>query len=130
MRHIILPEIKKINPVALPAIARTSLLASQADEYIIQSSKDTLAKISENQNGKILIDRNFFSSLSPAIQSEIIRILARNAGISADLSYSQVEEVRALAEKNIGKKYKIIRSVLKIEIENGKIIVSNQKGNK
>lgn len=127
MRHIILPEIKKINPGALSAIARTSLLASQADEYIISSSEEILAQISGNENGKILIDRKKFSALSPTIQSEIIRILARNTGISHDLSYVQVEDIRALAEKNIGKKYKIIASRLKIEIESGKIVVHKLK---
>jgi tRNA(Ile)-lysidine synthase len=128
MRHIILPEIKKINPQVLSAIARTSAFAAAADEYIIQSSEETLAKISENQNGKIIIDRKKFVALSPAIQSEIIRILARNAGVLTDLSFAQTEEITQLAAKNIGKKYKVIDSTLKIEIESGKIIVSNIKG--
>lgn len=125
MRHIILPEIKKINPHALSAIARTSLLAAQADEYITTSSKKTLANISQIKNGNIVIDRKKFTTLSPAIQSEIIRILARQFGIEKDLTFSDVEEAMVLAEKNIGKKYKIIRSRLKIEIKTGKIIVSN-----
>ena len=125
MRHSILPEIKKINPQALSAIARTSLLAAQADEYIINSSKEILSEISENIDGKIKIDRKKFVLLSPALQSEIIRILARENGILADLSYVQVDEVLALIKKNIGKKYKIIAATLKIEIENGKIVISN-----
>lgn len=128
MRHIILSEIKKINPQALSAIARTSQLAADASEYIIQSSKEILAEISQNDNGKIIIERKKFSALSPAIQSEIIRILARNAGVSTDLSYPQVEEIRELAKKNVGGKFKIIGGGLKIKIESGKIIVSNNKG--
>jgi len=126
MRHNILPEISKINPSALSAIARTSLLASQADEYIIQSSRTALAKISQNQNGKIIIDRKKFSVLSPALQSEMIRILAESAGVIRDLSYAQVEEIRTLIAKNVGKKHKIIAGRLKIEIESGKIIISKK----
>ncbi len=126
MRHIILPEIKKINPRALSAIARTSALAAQADEYIVVSSKAILGRISENINGNLIINRKEFVALSPAVQSEIIRIIARQFGLDKDLAFSDVEEVLLLAEKNVGKKFKIVRSRLKIEIESGKIIVSNK----
>ncbi|MEI8061392.1 MAG: tRNA lysidine(34) synthetase TilS [Candidatus Berkelbacteria bacterium] len=126
MRHVILPEIKKINPRALSAIARTSALAAQADEYIVRASEAILAQISENIKGNIIINRKEFVALSPAVQSEIIRIIARQFGLDKDLTFSDVEGVVLLAEKNVGKKFKIVRSRLKIEIESGKIIVSNK----
>ena len=66
-------------------------------------------------------------TISPAIASEIIRILARQFGIKKDLTFSDIEEVRTLAEKNIGKKFKIIRSRLKIEIKSGKIVIHKLK---
>lgn len=125
MRHKILPELKKINPKATTALARTSLLASQADEYIISSSLKVLARLVEKENGKIIIGRKKFTSLSPAIQSEILRILSRDAGVSRDLSFVQIDEILQVIEKNIGKKHKILLSQLKFEVKNGKIVISN-----
>ena len=125
MRHKILPELKKINPKATTALARASLLASQADEYIIGSSLKVLSQISENDDGKIIIERKKFTSLSPAIQSEILRILARSANVNRDLSFAQIDEILQVIEKNIGKKHKILLSKLKFEVKNGKIVISN-----
>lgn len=122
MRHKILPELKQINPKAATALARASLLASQADEYIILSSEKALTQIAENEGGKIIIERKKFTSLSPAIQSEILRLLARNAGVSRDLSFAQIDEILGMIKKNIGKKHKILLSRLKFEVKNGKII--------
>lgn len=125
IRHKILPEILKLNPQALSAIARTSSLAEQTDQFLLGISEKIFLEISEKKENTTIINRKDFVALSPAVQSEIIRICARNFGVICDLSFRQVEEILNLINRNIGKKFKEISSRLKIEVKDGKIILSN-----
>lgn len=128
IRHKILPEIEKINPSYQRSFARLSSTSASTDEFIRQYSLEILENLANNENGKIIFSQKQFTSLSPAVKAEIIRAIAEDYHLIKDLSETEVLEVVSLIEKNIGKKEKVLKSKLKIELKTGKIIVSKVKG--
>ncbi|MFA5157602.1 MAG: tRNA lysidine(34) synthetase TilS [Patescibacteria group bacterium] len=127
IRHNIFAEITKINPVCTSAFARLSATSAEIDDFIGQYSLEIYTKLACKENKKIIIEQKKFTTLSPAIQKEIVRKIASDYGVDKDLTETQVSEVVALINKNIGKKEKILGSRLKIELRDGKIIVSKPR---
>ena len=136
MRHKIIPELQRLNPKLLSALWRTSELAGLCADFIRNQAEASLAKICHENKNEKYIERKKFTSLSPAVASEIIRILAEDYDVSRDLSLDQVEEVVKIANQNIGGKQKVIAGKpqggpiqgLKFELKAGRLIVSKVKG--
>jgi len=127
MRHKIIPLLQKINPGALDTLARTAELSTLAADYISENAEMKIKEIGERKSNKIFLERKKFSTLSPLLQSEIVRIIASDADAGRDLSYKQIQEIIDLVKKNIGKKEKTIAGRLKFELKSGKLIVSRNK---
>jgi tRNA(Ile)-lysidine synthase len=128
IRLEILPRLEKINPRILNSLERTAKLAQTYDDFVTSVATFEIKKISQKENKDIIIDRKKFISLSPVVQSEIIRILAENFGLKTDFSSVHIEEILGLIKNNVGKKHKLIAKRLKFAIQSGKIIVSDKRG--
>jgi len=127
MRHKIIPMLEELNPRLTNALSRASELAQLSSDYIQGQAETILNEIREKNKNEIFIKRKNFISLSPAIQYEIVRILAKQYGIERDLSLAQIDGVIDLIRKNQGKKEKILGMRLKIGLLNAKIRLSKLK---
>jgi tRNA(Ile)-lysidine synthase len=127
MRHNIIPLLRQLNPKVATALSRTADLAALSDDFIRREAQLSLEKILKENKKKIFIEKKSFTTLSPAIQLEIIRLLAEKNGFAHDLTSGQVDEVVQMINKNFGKKHKIIAGKLKFELIGGRIILSRNK---
>lgn len=128
IRHQILPQLEKLNPKVIESLERTAKIASIYDDFVREISSLELKKIRKKEGNSTVLERKKFLCLSPAVQSEIVRILAEEAGIFTDISAVHIEEVLSMIGKNVGKKYKVLAKRLKFTLAGGKIIVSKTRG--
>lgn len=100
IRHLIIPEILKINPSFTDAAARCSSVLSEEDSFLneLALSADAFYK----KGGKIIIDAKKLSVLNIALAKRIILLALREADISP--SMRAVNDIYSLINFKTGKK--------------------------
>jgi len=95
IRHRVLPELETINPKAVEAICRGSLLAAEVEEasrFLVSTLWD--AACSEEGKERLMLRRGALTSYPPAVQKLLLREAAgRVRGNLAGIEYDHVESV-------------------------------------
>ena len=121
IRHQLIPLFEDANPKAVEHIARTALLAGQAEDYIAKQAKMLLdgrgweltgiaaGACQEDKDGLINEDgelkKEVLAKLHPALAGEAVRqwLVTRGVGMR-DLTHYHIVSIVGLAGKPVGKK--------------------------
>jgi len=119
IRLDLIPMLKKdYNTNIIDTIYRTTELIQMDYEFIDNFANEIFEKMTKND-----IDIEYLDKLHKAILSRVIRkLIEREAGNIKDVSYSNVNEVICLINKNVTGKYIIIKGV-KFLVEYNKLRV-------
>ncbi len=128
IRHIILPEMKKINNRAVEHICR--LAGSAADMYTAINESIKKANILTEDNNSKSIEIKELSGFSEQEQREIIlSMIGDTAGKRKDITFSHIESVRELIKAKTGSSLNLPYNI-KARVSYGRLIIEKSSEKK
>ncbi len=104
VRHDVMPALAKINPAVRDAIARLSESAARDLDYIEGAVDAAWDDVADADRGRVLIDREPFAGLPPAVRAYLLRRAVRLAkGGLEDLETRHVEDMLSMMEGRAGR---------------------------
>ncbi|MGI9952051.1 tRNA lysidine(34) synthetase TilS [Moorellaceae bacterium AZ2] len=102
IRHELIPLLaREYNPAVVPALARTAALLAEENELLEEMARQGLAQIMlERGPASLLVDREAFLGLAPALQRRILRTAALELGSGAE--FEHVEALREIIRAGTG----------------------------
>lgn len=133
IRHAVMPLLADANPKAVEHIARTVVLAGQAEDFLAEQAELALVELADGTKKKSeekRIDGNEWadgkeqtdrvenenkglnkvglSALHPALASEVVRRWLAECGVGMrDITYYHISEIVKLAGKQVGKRVEL-----------------------
>ncbi|WP_173297945.1 tRNA lysidine(34) synthetase TilS [Thermanaeromonas sp. C210] len=102
IRHELLPLLaRQYNPAVVPALARTAALLAEENELLEDLARQGLARVVlERGPASLLLDREAFLGLAPALQRRALRAAAVEVGGGAE--FEHVEALREIIRAGTG----------------------------
>lgn len=125
LRLEIIPRLLKINPNLIENLANSSETIEEDYNLLEVYSREVYRQIVLDED-EVLVSFDFgkWSKLHPALQRMTLRLgIEKLQGLS-DISYKQLSEIENMLKKAVGKKQKLLPYSLRIELLNGKIIIT------
>ncbi|MEA3442225.1 MAG: tRNA lysidine(34) synthetase TilS [Chloroflexota bacterium] len=105
LRLELLPMLRKYNPNVDGALLRLAEIAAEDNSFVEQQALQIWDKVAEQENGVIYLDKGEISTLSVALQRQLIKLsIARMLGDIRDIEANHIEAARALLSKETGKR--------------------------
>jgi tRNA(Ile)-lysidine synthase TilS/MesJ len=125
IRASLLPYLSKLNPNILSTLANVSKTVSTDYAFIRQMAEEKLKQITlGSEKEKIIIEYKAWLSLHPSLRANTLRLGFSKLGPLEDITVKQLDEVISVLEKGVGKKFKRLPHSLRIDLLDGKIILS------
>ncbi len=123
IRHEILPAAKAVNSLAVQHMLLSAKLLREAEEYLKEQAAAAAERfLSEAPDGSLRLSCNLFDSEPEILSSYVIKdCIGRCAGSEKDIGEIHVNSVRALGEKQSGKRVSLPEGVT-AEREFGEIV--------
>lgn len=117
VRHQLLPLLKSYNPRVAEALLRTARIAVDDLAFLDKEIKRLRPEIIQKQGSTIILDRERFDGLLPALKRNLLRAsIEELLGSLKDIEARHIEEVMDALNKPAGKKL-ILPMVLTFSIE-------------
>ncbi len=129
VRNVVIPYIKEeFNQNIVKTINRLSDVATEEDEYLQNITKQEYNKISNVENGNIVLDLKKFNKIELVIKRRLI-IYTINEAIHTTNGIEKVniDDIIKLCSNNIGNKYLTPIKEIKIYVKKGKVYFLNLK---
>lgn len=129
IRHIILPEMKKLNPQAAEHILKMAESVKKADEYLEEEADKAFEEACiKNETDDYALKTNCLKKLKPVIAKKVIyrAIAAANKGAS-DISGVHVNDVEKLIRLSAGKKISLPGGVTAVRENDGIVFKKNNE---
>ncbi len=101
IRHVLLPEMRKVNPSVVSALQRLSVTANAQSEYLLAEAEKVL---DERMSGTHLSD---ISDLHPGLSTEVLSEYLKRCGFVQDISQNDIFRLSELFEKQTGSRVTI-----------------------
>jgi len=126
IRHTVLPLLAEINPNIVETLAKTANQLKEDFDYLNSDLTEIYQKVLLTESeSSIILDAKLFRKLHFPQQKMVLRAAIEKLDSLIDIDSTHIKEVLALIEKNESKKHKTLPHSLRIELEAGKIILSN-----
>jgi tRNA(Ile)-lysidine synthase len=126
IRHTVLPLLAEINPNIVETLANTAIQLKEDYDFLYSDLEAGYQKVLVNElESSIVLDAKLFRKLKFSQQKMILRAAIEKLDSLVDIDSVHIKEVLALIEKNESKKRKALPHSLRIELDAGKIILSN-----
>lgn len=119
IRHLVIPELKKVNPALCEALIRTGNLINADNEYIDAAASDFICK-----NVTDTVDLNKLNTLHIAVKSRVVRDFLKSNGAS-EISEIHIADVLSLCENAVPHSKVSLPGMVSARIENGSLTVCN-----
>ncbi|MBE7029814.1 MAG: tRNA lysidine(34) synthetase TilS [Ruminococcaceae bacterium] len=96
IRHLVLPNLKEINPAVSERIAQNTVSLSDDRAFLTEQTQALFEQCVTRDEGRIVVDLHHFSSAHVALQRRLILLVA-SLFDGCNLSFSQIEAVRTLS---------------------------------
>lgn len=126
IRHSVLPLLAEINPNIVSTLAKTANQLKEDYNFLCSDIEEIYQKVLVSESvSKIVLEAKLFRKLQLPQQKMVLRAAIEKLDSLIDIDSTHIKEVVTLIEKNESKKYKTLPHSLRIELEAGKIILSN-----
>ncbi|MFC1932453.1 tRNA lysidine(34) synthetase TilS [Chloroflexota bacterium] len=105
IRHQLLPLLQSYNPRVTEALLRTARIAGDALAFLDEESARLWGKIAQRQGDTIILDKEGFLKLPPALKRHLLRAAIEGLlGNLKDIETRHIEEIMAALTKPAGKR--------------------------
>lgn len=127
LRLKVIPLLEQINPSVITTIS--SSVESITDDYLFleNESEKYFNKIAVVNENKVLIEREEWLKLHPAMRRMVLRRAISLVGELLDVTSKQLGEVTEVIEKGEGGKFKTLPHSLRVELSSGNIHIYRHK---
>lgn len=127
LRLKVMPILKVLNPNIVETVQNSALIIAKDYEFLDKQAIKEYERIVEIGKNAIMLDRKNFLNLDPVMQRMVLRkAIEKNIGTLENITLKQLTEVLAMVEKGTGRKFKLLPCSLRIELNSGKILISNK----
>lgn len=99
VRHELLPMMEaRLNPAVTDALCRTAELLREDGRYLDGLAREALRGMVALPGGGVAIPVDDVKGLPQAVQSRALRLLARQAGLAADVEWANIQDIAALLQ--------------------------------
>jgi tRNA(Ile)-lysidine synthase len=126
IRHTLLPLLSEMNPNIVETLAKTANQLKEDYEFLgadLQASYEKVL-LAESES-VVMLDAKLFRLLYLPQQKMILRLAIEKVDSLVDIDSTHIKDVISVIMKNESKKYKTLPHLLRIELEAGKITISN-----
>lgn len=102
LRGIVIPLIEKLNPSFSRTVSDAGMLFAEIELWLVTAAREFLFEQTKKVNTPAFFRRDDFLSLPPPIQRSVIQVAA--SPIKNLLSFSKVDQVLTLIQRNTGNK--------------------------
>ncbi|MCS7249754.1 MAG: tRNA lysidine(34) synthetase TilS [candidate division WOR-3 bacterium] len=124
LRHIVIPNLKKLNSNLEKTLRQVSEILISENEYLEKEIDKIFNSLIKKEDNDILISKKNFINLPLALKRRILKKLFPNA------NFPQIEEIISLTKKQIGKKINLEKEIIYNEYEYLRISKKNEKKDK
>ncbi|MDO5136590.1 MAG: tRNA lysidine(34) synthetase TilS [Eubacteriales bacterium] len=104
IRRHVMPLLKEmVNPEAAGHMAQTAMLLARASDYLDEKGRELAAAYGREQDGAWFLEEAFFRQEDAPVSSGILEIFYRLSQSRRDFGLVHVEDVRRLAESQVGR---------------------------
>jgi tRNA(Ile)-lysidine synthase len=105
LRLQLLPLLRQYNPSIDQALLRLADIAKEDNAFIEQQASELWNEVARQENNAIYLDRKHITSLSIALQRQLLRAaVTKLAGDTRDIEAGHIEAARNLLNKPVGKR--------------------------
>lgn len=125
IRHLVLPELKKVNPELCEALMRTGSLINNDNEYLDAEAADFICENSTDKG----IDLVKLNALHKAVKSRVVRDFLKAKGAS-EINKVNINDVLSLCKNAVPHSEVSLPGKVSARIEKGFLTVCNTVRNK
>jgi tRNA(Ile)-lysidine synthase len=104
IRRQLLPLLRSYNPGVAEVLLRTAATAADELAFLNEEVAGLWSKVVSQQGKVVVLDKNSFSSLSPALKRHLLRkAIEELLGNLKDIEVRHIEEIMAVLDKPAGK---------------------------
>jgi tRNA(Ile)-lysidine synthase len=104
IRHQLLPLLKSYNPRVAEALLRTAQIATDDLAFLDEESARIWDKIAQEQEDTIILDKQKFLELPPALKRHLLRVaIEKRLGTLKDIETRHIEGIMAALTKPAGR---------------------------
>ncbi|MEX1308175.1 MAG: tRNA lysidine(34) synthetase TilS [Eubacteriales bacterium] len=111
IRHSVLPQLKKINPMAEQNIARTSEALSVEDEYINVATEAEYHKRVSQNGEEVLLSLDSWQTVHLALKRRIIRRVLDMHYSLIDVEFIHIDSIIGISLSENGKRFRMLGDV-------------------
>jgi len=127
IRLELLPLLREYNPAVDEAFLRLSHIAGDELDYIDQKSEEAWEKIALRHGDVIVLERDGFDFLHPALQRSLLRRAAREIyGSLKDIEASHIEDILDHTDRGAGKQVELKGGVV-FTIEHSRYLLGKKE---
>ena len=126
IRHAVLPLLSELNPNVIETLASSAKQIAEDYDYLALLADQAYQKILISRSDNLIVmDAKQLRTLHASLQKLVLRKAIEELNGLIDISADHLSEALLIIEKNESKKHKILPRSLRIELDAGKIILSN-----
>ena len=125
IRHQLLPLLQSYNPRVTEALLRTAHITSDDLAFIDEESARLWDEIAQEQESTIILDKERFLKLPPALKRHLLRIsIEKRLGNLKDIETRHIEEIMNALTKPAGKRISLPQGLI-FSIEYNKYLLGS-----
>jgi tRNA(Ile)-lysidine synthase len=116
VRIELLPLLQSYNPEIKSSLLQLAAIAKADSEFVEEQALTSFQNACEFEDNDIVIEDKIFTLFSVTLQRALLRIsVSKLLGDLKDISFSNIEQLRILAEKQVGKELCLPRNLVAIK---------------